>query len=58
MKKSRYSICLFPSYNGTPWRTNSKKLAILLFLLRSYFGFRMTEVRIIDNLTKEHTLVS
>ena len=53
----RYSVCKFPSYLGTPWRTDKFLVAVVYALLRSVFGFSIDEVRVIDKKTGEHPIV-
>ena len=49
----RYSICVFPSLDGTPWETNSFILCVIYAMIRMVYksGF---ELRIINNVTGEH----
>lgn len=56
----RYKVCIFPSFNGTPWATDSLLIAKAMAFVRALHSFatwRIVEVRVIDTMTGQHPII-
>jgi hypothetical protein len=57
MIKEKYFVCKFPSFHGTPWKTNNYYVAVFFALCRRILSSYRYEVRVINKETGDHIIV-
>lgn len=58
-KNKRFEVCSFPSYHGTPWKTDFYLIALGYALMRLFSSLvsGVVEIRVVDTKRDNHIIV-
>jgi hypothetical protein len=58
-KNKRFEVCSFPSYHGTPWKTDFYLIALGYALMRLFSSLvsGVVEIRVVDTKRDKHIIV-